>query len=492
MTAPTVLAIDQGTSSSRALLFDLQGQVLASHQIELRSTAYPQEGWVEQDAAEIHASSLQCALQVLQAAEGPPAALGIANQRETVVLWERASGEPLAPAIVWQDRRTSDYCRSLRERGLEEELVERTGLVADPYFSASKIAWLLQQVPGARERALAGELAVGTVDCWLVWKLTGGRRHCTDATNASRTQLFSLAEQRWDPRLLEIFDIPEQLLPQVCDSADDYGTADLGGTQVPIRALIGDQQSALVGHGCLREGSAKATYGTGCFLMAHTGEQRLHSGSGLLATVALRLGGRATYALEGSIFSAGTVVQWLRDMGLIADYAEASTLPHPDGDARGLWLVPAFTGLGAPWWNADATGAVLGLTRASDRRDLVTAALQSVCLQTRDLTGAMAADGLQLQGSLRVDGGMVANAWFLQHLADVLGVPVARTPNAEVTALGAARLAALGASLTDGLEEGGADGEPCQPQQPQQWREQLHAAWRGKVQAYLDAFAPQK
>jgi glycerol kinase len=382
-------------------------------------------------------------------------AVGITNQRETTVLWDRATGEAIYPAIVWQDRRTADWCESLKKQSLEPSVNNKTGLLIDPYFSATKIRWILDNVPGAQQRAERGELAFGTIDSFLLWRLTGGREHRTDATNASRTLLFNIHDQDWDPELLDLFGIPASLLPQVMDSAADFGqivgNGRLGGTSV--MGMAGDQQAALFGQTCFETGMAKSTYGTGCFLMLNTGDKALTSEHRLLTTVAYRLNGKPAYALEGSIFIAGAAIQWLRDgLQLIRDACETEPLAEGTPVDHGVYLVPAFTGLGAPYWDPNARGAIFGLTRDTGIKEIVTAGLQSVCYQTKDLQKAMEKDGIR-PITLRVDGGMVANNWVLQFLADILGARVDRPALVETTALGAAYLAGLQAGVYKSLED---------------------------------------
>jgi glycerol kinase len=382
------------------------------------------------------------------------AAIGITNQRETTVLWDRETGDPLAKAIVWQDRRTASTCEALRDQGHEDTVRSKTGLLLDPYFSATKLAWLLDNVPGARQRAEAGELAFGTIDSWLLWQLTRGKVHATDATNASRTLLFNIHEQCWDEELLALFNVPASVLPDVRDSAADFGTTcpELLGAAVPVAGIAGDQQAALVGQACFSPGMVKSTYGTGCFMVMNTGEA-VESHNRLLTTVGYRLNGKTTYALEGSIFVAGAAIQWLRDgLNLIRDASETEALARRAGSAGGVYLVPAFTGLGAPWWDPHARGALLGLTRDTGIAEVVTAGLEAVCYQSRDLLDAMAADCGTRPTTLRVDGGMVVNNWLSQTLSDVLGVCVDRPVVTETTALGAAYLAGLGVGLYTSLE----------------------------------------
>jgi glycerol kinase len=457
MAPSALLAIDQGTTSTRAIVFDAQGNKLGLAQRELPQS-FPQPGWVEHDPQHIWDDTCACvrtALDQAGLAAADLAALGIANQRETTVIWERASGRPIHPAIVWQDRRTAEWCANYGGAERERSLQAKTGLLLDPYFSATKIAWLLDHVPGARARAEAGELAFGTIDTWLLWRLSAGRVHATDATNASRTLLFDRRAQRWDRELLEFFGVPPALLPEVRDSAGDYGATDaaLFGSPIPIRALLGDQQAATVGQACFSPGMIKSTYGTGCFLMLNTAAVPVVSRHRLLGTVAYRLAGRVTHALEGSIFVAGAAVQWLRDaVHLIQQAGESENLARSISDTRGVYLVPAFTGLGAPYWDPQARGAILGLTRDAGIAHIVRAALESVCYQTRDLLEAMRADA-PAPTELRVDGGMAVNDWLMQFLADVLQIPVIRPQTVETTALGAALFAGLGAGVYRSLDD---------------------------------------
>ncbi|GGO81256.1 glycerol kinase 1 [Marinobacterium nitratireducens] len=483
-----ILAIDQGTTSSRAMLFSADGRQLASAQQDFRQH-FPRDGWVEHDPAEIWQGVLSvCRRAISDAGLAPSdiAALGITNQRETTLVWDRASGEPVYPAIVWQDRRTAAFCQSLRERGLEDMISARTGLLIDPYFSATKIRWILDEVPDARARAERGELAFGTVDSFLLWQLTGGREHRTDATNASRTLLFDIHEQCWDPELLALFDIPASMLPQVMDSAADFGATrrDLLGAAIPVCGIAGDQQAALFGQACFHEGMAKSTYGTGCFLMLNTGKRALQSQHRLLTTVAYRLDGEVTYALEGSIFVAGAAIQWLRDgLHLIAAAGESEPLAQRTAPDHGVYLVPAFTGLGAPYWDPDARGAIFGLTRDTGIGEIVTAGLQSVCYQTKDLQKAMESDG-ERPVALRVDGGMVANNWLLQFLADILGATVDRPAIIETTALGAAYLAGLRSGLYDStatLEAFWQRERRFEPRMDKPDRDRLYAGWTRAV-----------
>ena len=451
---PFLLAIDQGTTSSRAILFDAVARPVAQHAIEIRQI-YPANGWVEHDAEEIWQTTLACCRVAAKGIDPKDiAAIGITNQRETAVLWDRATGVPLHNAIVWQDRRTADRCRTLKDAGWEGRVSATTGLLLDPYFSGTKVEWLLDHIPGARARAERGELAFGTIDSWLVYKLTGGKVHATDVTNASRTLLLNLKTLAWDDDMLRMFKVPRAILPDVRASAGDFGETqpDLLGRAIPIRGIAGDQQAAMFGQACFNPGDVKSTYGTGCFALVNTGSTAPSSKNRLLATCAYRAGDQTAYAIEGSIFIAGAVVQWLRDaVGVIRNAAEIEALAKTAKPADGLYFVPAFTGLGAPYWDPEARGAILGLTRDMGAAEIARAALDSVCFQTRDLLEAMARDmrdaGLDAPKALKVDGGMVRNDWFCQRLADLTGLPVERPQVTETTALGAAYLAGLSAGL---------------------------------------------
>jgi glycerol kinase len=488
-----ILALDQGTTSSRALVFDLQGRVVAMAQRELPQH-YPQPGQVEHDAAGIWRDTLACAHEALQQAAltaADIAAIGITNQRETVVLWDRATGQPLAPAIVWQDRRTADFCARLRADGHESAVRAKTGLVLDPYFSASKIAWLLDHVPDARARAWRGELAGGTIDSWLVWQLTGGRRHITDLSNASRTQLTDIHAGCWDDGLLALFNIPRALLPQIVRSSGALAQTDaaLFGRALPVCGIAGDQQAALYGQGCTVPGLAKNTYGTGCFMLMHTGTQAIASRHGLLTTCAAQTAAAIEYALEGSVFVTGALVQWLRDgLGLINCSGDIEALAASVPDSGGVTVVPAFTGLGAPHWSADARGAIYGLTRGSTRAHIARAALEAIALQTLDVMRAMEADAGARLRELRVDGGGTANALLMQLQADLLGCPVRVAPTAETTALGAAMLAAHGAGVAMQPPEAVKD-DGGRVFRPSQGSADAHAAliarWRAALGATL-------
>ena len=459
MAARLILAVDQGTTSSRALLFDACGAVLALAQKEF-GQHFPQPGWVEHDAREIWASQQSMILDALRRAGASPAdiaAVGITNQRETTVLWDRATGEPIAPAIVWQDRRTASVCEALRAAGHEPEIAARTGLLLDPYFSGTKLAWLLDHVPGARVRAERGELAFGTVDSWLLFKLSEHQRHVTDATNASRTLLYNLRTGHWDPQLLELFRIPSACLPQIVDScldADSAITVTIGGAKLPVTGIAGDQQAALFGQGCTRPGMAKNTYGTGCFALAYTGQQPQFSRHRLLTTVASRRAGRCDFALEGGVFMGGATVQWLRDgLGIIQSSSEVEALASSVADSGDVYLVPAFAGLGAPQWDAAARGTIVGMTRGTTRAHIARAAVESIAFQTADLIEAMQRDSGQALAELRVDGGAARNDLLMQFQADLLGVPVLRPVNTETTAFGAAAFAGLGVGLWQSPEE---------------------------------------
>lgn len=451
-----LLAIDQGTSSSRSIVFNDRAAVVSASQQEFPQH-YPKPGWVEHDPEAIWSSVVDVTKKALDGAGDAAAsiiALGITNQRETTLVWDRDTGKCIHNAIVWQDRRTASHCAALRKDGAEEALIAKTGLRLDPYFSATKLAWLLDNVSSARKQAEAGKLAFGTIDCFLLWRLTGGKVHATDASNASRTMLFNIHTQEWDDELLRLFNIPKSLLPEVRDCAADFGSTDAGviGRSIPIRAMLGDQQAALAGQAGFTRGMIKSTYGTGCFVITNTGSDALTSQHRLLTTVAWRLDGKVTYALEGSLFVAGSAVQWLRDELRLVESAPATeTIAERTGVIDNIHVVPAFAGLGAPYWDADARGAILGLSRDSSGDEIVTATLQAIAYQTRDLMEAMAADGID-PAILRVDGGMVANDWFLRFLAGILGITVERPVNVESTVLGAAYIAGLSAGLYDSFD----------------------------------------
>ena len=455
-----LLAIDQGTSSSRTVIYDRDARPVASAQQEF-TQIYPEPGWVEHDPEEIWASVKNVTRQALQEADAKAAdiaGIGITNQRETTLVWDRQTGRCIYNAIVWQDRRTAAQTDALQHDGAERLVIDKTGLRLDPYFSATKVAWILDNVDGARALADDGRLAFGTVDCFLLWRLTGGEVHATDATNASRTMLYNIHTQSWDDELLQLFDVPASLLPDVRDSAADFGLTDvelLGGA-VPVCGIAGDQQAALIGQAGFDYGTTKSTYGTGCFAIANTGETALESHNQLLTTVASRIGGNVTYGLEGSVFVAGSAMQWLRDELRIIDSApQTEEIAQRCGVVDDVYVVPAFAGLGAPYWDPHARGAIVGLTRGSGRDQIVTATLQAVAYQTRDLIDAMADDGIA-PSVIRVDGGMVANGWFLQFLADILDIAVERPANVESTVLGAAYLAALQCGLLDDVQQAAA------------------------------------
>ena len=490
--SPYVLAIDQGTTSTRAILFDAQGAVRRAAQFEL-TQHYPQPGWVEHDPEEIWQSVVSTCREAAAAADGPIAALGIANQRETTVLWERATGRPVHNAIVWQDRRTAELCARWRRNGLAEIVARRTGLIIDPYFSASKIRWLLDAVPGVRRRAEGGEIAFGTIDSFLLWRLTVDRRHATDATNAGRTMLFDIGRLAWDDELLDAFDIPKAILPEMLDTAAHFGATapELLGAAIPIAAMAGDQQAALIGQGCFLPGMIKSTYGTGAFALVNIGGAPARSRHRLLTTIAYRLDGRTAYALEGSIFVAGAAVQWLRDrLGMIATAAESGDLAARADPRQRLYLVPGFAGLGAPHWAPRARGALIGLTAECGPAEIARAALEAVGYQTRDLVAAMAADsGLEI-GSLRVDGGMTVSDWTMQFLADILPAVVERPEAVETTAWGAAYIAGLTRGIYPDPEIMAAAWRPerrFSPRMQQAEREERYAGWRRAVEGVLAA-----
>jgi glycerol kinase len=479
-----ILAIDQGTTSSRAIVFDARGLAVASSQAELPQL-YPDDGWVEHDPESIWTTTLKVAQEAFKVAEGDGhhvVAIGITNQRETTLVWDRHTGEPIYNAIVWQDRRTASVCDLLTAEGAGDEISSRTGLLVDPYFSATKIAWILNHVDGARAR----DLAFGTVDSFLVSRLTGGAVHATDATNASRTSLFNIHSQEWDDWLLDQFDVPVEVLPEVRDCDAHFGETvpELFGRPIAIRGIAGDQQAAAIGQCCLLPGSIKSTYGTGCFVLVNTGEEVLKSNNQLLSTVAARIGGKVTYGLEGSIFIAGAAVQWLRDgLGVIGNAAETESLARDADKHSGVYMVPAFTGLGAPHWKPDARGALFGLTRSTGPAELARAALEAVAYQTSDQIEAMAEDGVR-PVSLRVDGGMVANDWFVQFLADILVMPVDRPRILETTAYGAALLAGRATGVYgdwDDIEAQWQLDKRFEPLLPDADRERLLEGWRDVV-----------
>lgn len=481
-----VLAIDQGTTSTRAIVFDRDARPVATAQTEF-AQHYPEGGWVEHDPEDIWRDTLQVARDAIaQSGVGADdvAAIGITNQRETVVVWDRASGEPIHRAIVWQDRRTARLCAELRAAGHEPAVRAKTGLLIDPYFSATKLAWILDHVEGARERAERGELAFGTIDSFLLWRLTGGQVHATDVTNAGRTLLYDIRAQRWDEELCRLFDVPMALLPEVHDNSRIFGhTAEgLFDVAIPIAGIAGDQQAALIGQACFDTGMAKSTYGTGCFLLLNTGAEAIDSEHRLLTTPAYRLDGTMTYALEGSIFVAGAAVKWLRDgIGVITHARETNDMATQVPDSHGVYMVPAFVGLGAPHWDPDARGAIFGLTLGATQAHLARAALEAVGYQTMDLTAAMIADGGAAPATIRVDGGMAANDWLCQFLADLLEVAVERPVHLETTALGAAFLAGLATGVwadLDAVRATWARRDCFEPHMAAADRERLVAGWK--------------
>ena len=484
------LAIDQGTTSTRAIVFDAAFQPVKTAQIELKQH-YPQPGWVEHDAEEIWAATVQVCREAI-AAVGVEAiiAIGITNQRETTIIWDRKTGAPVHKAIVWQDRRTAEICAALREAGYETRVQGITGLLLDPYFSATKIAWILDQDPALRRRAEAGELAFGTVESFLIWRLTGGQSHVSDITNAARTLLFDISAGAWSDELCVLLRAPRALLPSVLPCDARFGETDpaLFGRAIAINGVAGDQQAALVGHGCIKPGMAKATFGTGCFLVMNMGAAPPHSKNRLLATIGYEAQRARAYALEGSIFSAGATIQWLRDgLKLIKNSAESEAIAAALPDNGGVYLVPAFAGLGAPQWNAQARGLISGLTRDSRLEHLVRAGLEAVAYQTADLLDALSADGAPKIARLLVDGGMTANNWAMQFLADICDVEVARPAFQEMTALGAAKLAALGAGRIAGLEQGDGDQTIWRPAMRPDARAKLRRGWAHAVAGSLAA-----
>ncbi len=490
-----ILAIDQGTTSSRAVVFDGDMTIAGVGQQEF-TQHFPSSGWVEHDAEEIWRSVLATVRTALTKASVSAAditAIGITNQRETTVVWDRKTGEPLHRAIVWQDRRTARFCEELKEKGLEPKFTAKTGLLLDPYFSGTKLSWLLTNVEGLRARAEAGEVCFGTVDSWLIYKLTGGKVHVTDATNASRTLLYNIGENRWDDELLSILDVPAAMLPEVKDCAADFGVTDpsVFGVAIPILGVAGDQQAAVIGNACFEPGMMKSTYGTGCFALLNTGTDRVASSNRLLTTIAYRLDGVTTYALEGSIFIAGAAVQWLRDeLGFIGVSSEVGALAMKADPNQRVYLVPAFTGLGAPYWDADARGAIFGLTRSTGPEEFARAALESVAYQTHDLLEAMKKDwkGAADKTVLRVDGGMVASDWTMQRLADILASPVDRPVILETTVLGAAWLAGSRAGIwpdRKGFAERWRRDHRFEPAMPQAERIAAIAGWHDSVSRCL-------
>lgn len=490
-----VMAIDQGTTSSRTILFDESLKIAASAQEEFPQH-YPASGWVEHDPEDLWRtviSTARAAMEKVGATAGDIAGIGITNQRETTVVWDKATGAPLHNAIVWQDRRTAEFCASMKDAH-EETVTAVTGLLFDPYFSATKLKWILDQNEGARERAASGELLFGTVDSYLIWRLTGGKRHVTDATNAARTMLYDIHQGEWSEDICDLLDVPRAMLPEVLDCAADFGTAEtehLGGA-VPILGVAGDQQAATVGQACFSAGMMKSTYGTGCFALLNTGDTPIRSKNRLLTTIGYQLDGEPTYALEGSIFIAGAVVQWLRDgLGIIGDASETQGMAEASDAGQPVVIVPAFTGLGAPYWNPDCRGAVFGLSRNSGPKEFARAALESVGYQTRDLLEAMRADGPSMsEGVLRVDGGMTASDWTMQFLADIIGAPVDRPEVLETTALGAAWLAGMKAGVYPdpaGFAETWALDRRFEPSMTEETRDEKYERWKRAVQATMIA-----
>lgn len=454
--ADHILAIDQGTTSSRAIIFDSRFNIKAIAQQEF-TQYYPQNGWVEHDPEEIWRTTVEVCKEAIGKIGGVEiiAAIGITNQRETTVIWDRETGEAIYNAIVWQDRRTADTCTELNQLGLEEIITLKTGLLIDPYFSSTKISWILDHVPGARQKAEERKLAFGTIDSFLIWRLTGGKVHATDATNAARTQLYNIHASGWDEQLLEMFNVPRKVLPEVKNCADDFGRSEqsLFGKEIPIAGVAGDQQSASIGQACIEPGMLKSTYGTGCFALMNTGKKAYLSKHRLLTTIAYRLKGENSYALEGSIFAAGAAVQWLRDgLKIIKSASETEALARSLDSNKGVYMVPAFTGLGAPHWDPTARAAITGMTRDTGHAEFARATLESICYQTRDLLTAIS-DDYQHPASIRVDGGMVQNTWLMEFLADILGIPVERPVITETTALGAAFLAGLQVGLFSSLDD---------------------------------------
>jgi glycerol kinase len=490
-----ILAIDQGTTSSRAILFDGAMKIVASAQEEF-TQHFPQSGWVEHEVSDLWsstASTCRGAIEKAGITASEIAAIGITNQRETTIVWDKDTGQAIHKAIVWQDRRTSEMCQTLKAEGFEDEVTYRTGLLLDPYFSGTKLKWLLDNVEGAREKAAAGQLLFGTVDSYLIWKLTGGKSHVTDATNAARTMLYDIRKGRWSKTICARFDIPMEMLPEVRDCASDFGTtrADLFGAELPILGVAGDQQAATIGQACFQPGMLKSTYGTGCFALLNTGDTLVESQSRLLGTIAYQFDGKPTYALEGSIFIAGAVVQWLRDgLKIIREAKETQPLAETADQTQELYLVPAFTGLGAPYWDAESRGAIYGLTRNSGPAEFARAALESVGFQTRDLLEAMKSDwhGAEESGVLRVDGGMSASDWSMQFLSDIIGAPVDRPDVLETTALGVAWLAGMKAGVYPdqaSFAKNWALDQRFEPQMDEATRDRRYAGWKDAISRTL-------
>ena len=482
-----ILAIDQGTTSSRAILFGEDGKPLTSSAQEF-TQHYPEDGWVEHDPEDIWRDTVAAVKDVLS---DKTTAIGITNQRETIVLWDRATGKPVHNAIVWQDRRTAETCRQLKADGHEELVRRKTGLLLDPYFSATKLAWLLDNVDGARAAASRGELAAGTIDCFLLWRLTGGAVHATDITNAGRTMLCDIHNGEWDDELLALFDIDRSLLPDIVGNSEIYGETDpaLFGRAIPIAGMAGDQQAALIGQACFKPGMVKSTYGTGCFLLLNTGTEPVQSDNRLLTTPAYRIGDQITYALEGSIFVAGAAIQWLRDkLGVISAAGETAAIAQAAPDNHGVYLVPAFVGLGAPHWEPDARGLSSGMTLDTTADHIVRATLESIAYQTRDLVDAMRADGADAPQALRIDGGMAQNDWFSQFLSDIVEAPVERPESHETTALGAAYLAGLATGVWDSLDDLSAKWEAAarfEPTMENAARDDLLSGWQQALKRTL-------
>jgi len=488
MSQPLILSIDQGTTSSRAMLFEKDGSSVAAAQQEF-TQIYPQSGWVEHDPEEIWETTLKVCKEVLKTAADKGReviAIGITNQRETTVIWDRKTGKPIHNAIVWQDRRTAPVCKELKEAGQEPAVTERTGLLLDPYFSGTKVAWLLDNVPNAREKAENGELAFGTIDSFLIWRLTNGAVHATDTTNACRTLMFNIHSNTWDADQLALLNVPTSLLPEVKDCAADFGQTEQSilGASLPICGVAGDQHAASIGQVCFEKGMVKSTYGTGCFVMLNTGDKAITSKNKMLTTIAYRLNGKTTYAIEGSIFVAGAAIQWLRDgLGVIQSADETESMAKDLNSNQGVYLVPAFTGMGAPYWDPDARGAIFGLTRDTGPKELARAALESVCFQTMDLFDAIKSDGASLE-TVRVDGGMVKNNWLSQTLADIVDIPVQRPMQTETTALGAAYLAGLQCGVyqsLDDLTSNWQQDRSFEPSMQSDERDQAIAGWQNAI-----------
>lgn len=493
-----ILALDQGTTSSRSIIFDHNSQIVSVANKEF-TQIYPQPGWVSHDAKEIWSSQLKTTQQAIDKAKISPseiAAIGITNQRETTVLWDKENGDPVFEAIVWQCRRSSSICDQLKSQGLEEKFRQKTGLPIDAYFSATKVKWILDKNPGLRERAQKGEILFGTIDSWLVYKLSGGKLHLTDYSNASRTMLYNIYEQKWDKEILEILDIPEQILPQVVSSSQVYGLTDakILGAEIPIAGIAGDQQAALFGQACYQEGMVKNTYGTGCFILMNTGEKAIASTSGLITTIAWGLNGKIEYALEGSIFVGGAAIQWLRDeLGILNDAADSEYFASKVKDTGGVYFVPAFVGLGAPSWDMYARGTITGLTRGSNRNHIIRAALESMCYQTRDVVSCMEKDAQIQLKELRIDGGASQNNLMCQFQADILGVQVQRPPILETTALGAAYLAGLAVNFwtsQDEIKKTWSIDKSFAPEMKDEDREEKYKLWRKAIKRAMNWETP--